>query len=127
MTNFDYANLIQAAADPNATGGTVYNKGIAPTVDHFVVGGVATIFLPVPLWDSLTWPTRAHILSTFIETYNHSLPDFPADTLGFWIDGDYIHWDLGTVHFERSAAIAAATSRSEKAYYSTATGESIYV
>ena len=129
MTNFDYAHLIQAATDLTATGGTVYRRGITPESDHFIVGGLATVSLTVALWDSLTWPTRARILSSFIDTFEdrHRGIDVWADTLGFWIDGDYIDWDLGTVHADLDSALEAARDRNEKAIFDTANQAAIPV
>ena len=135
MTNFDYAHLIQAATDPTATGGTVYNQGIIPEADHFIVGGLATMTFPKYVWDGLTWPTRAQILKTFIETFEDRNPGTPADTLGFWIDRrpgatpdrDTIYWDLGTVHADFSSALKVARLRGERAIFDTADQDAIPV
>lgn len=127
MTNFDYAHLIQAATDPTATGGTVYNQGITPEIDHFIVGGLATVSLPLALWGGLTWPTRAQILKTFIESFEDRHPDTPADTLGYWISQGTIYWDLGTVHTDIIPALEIARNRGERAIYDTANQAAIPV
>lgn len=125
MTNFDHPHLM-FNLDQGHIGGTVYNKnGTPPTADHYIVGGLATITLPKNLWQDLSWDTRSTILSTLTSTFKTDHPDTEPDTLGFWLDGDYLYWDLGTIYFSETAARNAAIIHNEKSFYSTATDECI--